>query len=140
MYCPHCAKDTPANQPYCIHCGGKISVAREAVFRQAKAQVEHEKEQFTARNIRALLVYGVAFFVIGLVLFIVTRNPPQPRMRSAWPAYSPPADDQARSGGATQADTSNSGIPRTLVDMQDVDLLDDIPALAPEAGDDDGGE
>ncbi|MGE0431889.1 MAG: hypothetical protein AB7K09_06710 [Planctomycetota bacterium] len=135
MLCPKCRKDTPANQPYCVHCGDKIVVTRDAVFAQAQAQVEHEKEQYTARNIRSLLVYAVGFFLIALMLFIVTRNPPPPRPRPAWPTLNPPPEAQATSGQATRNDADNPAVPKTLIDMADADLFDDVPAFAPEAGD-----
>lgn len=122
MQCQKCRKDTPANNPNCIHCGAKLKFSREQILAQMREEAKAEQERHTARNIRRYSVYAVTFFAVALTVFAVTNTQQKPRPVPVYPILNPP------SGAIIQGTTDHSA----LVQMQPTDLWDDMPALTPE--------
>ncbi len=128
MKCPTCKRDTPVNQPNCVNCGVKLKFSREAIVAEMREEAKAEQERHTARNIRRLLVWGIAFFAVALVCFFVTKSDPRPRPVPAYPLVNPPAEMQSN---ADIRPADRPGTPNTLAEVQPTDVWDEMPELAP---------
>jgi uncharacterized membrane protein YvbJ len=71
--CPYCTAEIPAEAVKCMHCGEWVEGQGPAPG-QGKEQtlnVRFQPTEFQQKAFRRMLVFVIAFAVIGLVLFLV---------------------------------------------------------------------
>lgn len=92
MICPHCERDTPATEPYCMLCGGALDLSfeevEEAVQRRSETLARRRAEE-AARSWLLLAAVVMALALAARLLLV-----PEPQLGWAEPAYEvaePPA-------------------------------------------------
>jgi hypothetical protein len=77
MLCPHCARDTPASQTYCQHCGGPVDLTYDKVQQSFEEEAGTAALRATAARCRAVLLGAAAALAIAVAarVALVPRAP-----------------------------------------------------------------
>ena len=73
MICPHCERDTPVTEPYCVFCGGKLDLdftAMEAAVAARSAALRRRRAEEQARSWLLLAVVLFALALIGRLVLV----------------------------------------------------------------------
>ena len=95
MICPHCEEDTPATEPYCVHCGESIDLEFETVAESVEVASSARAVRETEQMARGWLLTAITALLIVL-LARALLVPKAPAVALA-PVVIAPADPAATS-------------------------------------------